>query len=98
MRSSLLGSGVIFRGFGVPSLRDRQPQSEMHREYLYQQSLARLSRREWLRLASILGGGAVLGAASPVDHTLARQRLSGYPFTLGVASGDPLPDSVVLWT
>ncbi|MFH8785364.1 alkaline phosphatase D family protein [Streptomyces roseoverticillatus] len=24
--------------------------------------------------------------------------LSGNPFTLGVASGDPLPDSVVLWT
>ena len=70
----------------------------MHREYLYHQSLARLSRREWLRLASILGGGAVLEAASPVAHTLSRQRLSGYPFTLGVASGDPLPDSVVLWT
>jgi len=25
-------------------------------------------------------------------------RLSAWPFTLGVASGDPLPDSVVLWT
>src|ERR1700754_1439808 len=26
------------------------------------------------------------------------QGLTGYPFALGVASGDPLPDSVVLWT
>ncbi|MER5325035.1 PhoD-like phosphatase N-terminal domain-containing protein [Streptosporangium roseum] len=23
---------------------------------------------------------------------------NGYPFQLGVASGDPLPDSVILWT
>lgn len=30
-----------------------------------------------------------------VRHTA---RLSGDPFMLGVASGDPLPDSVVLWT
>ncbi|MQA85652.1 MAG: hypothetical protein GEV03_13750 [Streptosporangiales bacterium] len=28
----------------------------------------------------------------------ARLRLPGYPFSLGVASGDPLPDRVVLWT
>jgi alkaline phosphatase D len=27
-----------------------------------------------------------------------RPRFSGYPFTLGVASGAPLPDGVVLWT
>ncbi len=27
-----------------------------------------------------------------------RQRLSDYPFKLGVASGDPAPDGVVLWT
>ena len=26
------------------------------------------------------------------------QRLADYPFTLGVASGDPTPDGVVLWT
>src|SRR5436189_4211527 len=25
-------------------------------------------------------------------------RLSDYPFQLGVASGDPLPDGIVLWT
>ncbi|WP_156288437.1 alkaline phosphatase D family protein [Oceanobacillus salinisoli] len=28
----------------------------------------------------------------------ASPQLTGYPFTLGVASGDPLSDSVVLWT
>ena len=25
-------------------------------------------------------------------------RFGGYPFTLGVASGDPEPDGIVLWT
>ncbi len=28
----------------------------------------------------------------------AQPKFSAYPFSLGVASGDPLPDSVVLWT
>ncbi|MFS4109775.1 MULTISPECIES: alkaline phosphatase D family protein [unclassified Streptomyces] len=36
------------------------------------------------------------GAASAAELDAAR--LPGDPFTLGVASGDPLPDSVLLWT
>jgi alkaline phosphatase D len=32
------------------------------------------------------------------DRAVERPRFSGYPFTLGVASGAPLPDGVVLWT
>ncbi|MFG3035717.1 alkaline phosphatase D family protein [Streptomyces sp. NPDC048330] len=36
------------------------------------------------------------GAAAAAQ--LDGRRLSEYPFTLGVASGDPLPGSVVLWT
>ncbi|MFD2924700.1 alkaline phosphatase D family protein [Halobacillus naozhouensis] len=32
------------------------------------------------------------------DHAQASPKFSNYPFTLGVASGDPLPDGVVLWT
>lgn len=46
-------------------------------------------------------GASVIGAAL-VGHTTSRfasaQRLGNYPFTLGVASGDPLPEGVVLWT
>lgn len=41
-------------------------------------------------------GGAIANQHSP--KVFARPVLSGYPFSLGVASGDPLPDSVVLWT
>ena len=51
----------------------------------------------------LLGLGAgVLGALSLGDRALAAPaasaRPSGYPFTLGVASGEPRPDSVVIWT
>ncbi len=47
-----------------------------------------------------MGTGALWAAAAGVSAApvLARQRLADYPFTLGVASGDPLPDGVVLWT
>src|SRR5262245_37548152 len=56
-----------------------------------------VSRRYFLR------GTVALAAASlampPLSHRVRAQvRLTGYPFTLGVASGCPQPDSVVLWT
>lgn len=41
-------------------------------------------------------GLVVLSDQSP--PTLAQPQFSAYPFSLGVASGDPRPDSVVLWT
>ncbi|RBP88422.1 alkaline phosphatase D [Cytobacillus firmus] len=43
-----------------------------------------------LALAQSLGAGNLTVDAAP--------KFSKYPFTLGVASGDPLSDSVVLWT
>lgn len=48
-----------------------------------------LSRRSLLRAAALTAGGAALPRAFAA---------SGSPFPLGVASGDPLPDSVILWT
>ena len=32
------------------------------------------------------------------DRAVERPRFSGFPFSLGVASGAPVPDGVVLWT
>ena len=58
-------------------------------------------RRGFLRT---LGGVATLGSAGIAlsdraeAASQAQGRFKGDPFTLGVASGDPLPDSVVLWT
>ncbi len=34
----------------------------------------------------------------PYKKSWAQPRFSDYPFKLGVASGDPLPDGVVIWT
>jgi alkaline phosphatase D len=55
----------------------------------------RCRRRSFLLGAGFLTGLAVTSKGLPV---LATPRFSDYPFSLGVASGDPLPDSVVLWT
>ncbi len=62
----------------------------------YGQLLATLSRRQLLDIAWKLGAVA----AMPMTTRLAWAQpvFTKYPFSLGVASGDPWPDSVVLWT
>ena len=64
---------------------------------LYNRTLARMTRRELLNAAWKLGATA---AATPMSGRglWAQPIFPDYPFTLGVASGDPLPDGVVLWT
>jgi alkaline phosphatase D len=63
----------------------------------YESLLASLSRRELLNITWRLGLAAVLQPV--VSRTvLAQPMFAAYPFPLGVASGDPLPDGVVLWT
>ncbi len=52
-------------------------------------------RRSVLRTA--LAAGALLAAGSVLPAAGATNR-RGYPFTLGVASGEPCPVGVVLWT
>jgi alkaline phosphatase D len=63
----------------------------------YDRALQRLSRRELLNVAWKLGKGALLATCVPT-RVLAQPLFRDYPFTLGVASGDPWPDGVVLWT
>lgn len=53
------------------------------------------------RRSLLLGAGAMTGlaiASQWPNRVVAQPRFSGYPFSLGVASGDPLPDGIVLWT
>ncbi|MFC7406692.1 alkaline phosphatase D family protein [Georgenia alba] len=60
-----------------------------------------LSRRGFLTGAGSVSVAAVLVGTGAIggESASARPRsLGGYPFTLGVASGDPMPNSVVLWT
>ena len=42
--------------------------------------------------------GAILAGAVPLNHLLAHTRFERDPFTLGVASGYPTSDGIVLWT
>lgn len=58
-----------------------------------------VGRRNLLGVAGGVAGLAAL-AQLPVGRSEATPRPAGgdYPFTLGVASGDPTPDGMVLWT
>jgi alkaline phosphatase D len=56
-------------------------------------AMSSISRRSFLELST---GGLVLATIDfPVN---AAPALASTPFTLGVASGDPAPDGVVIWT
>ena len=63
---------------------------ETHRHHL-------IPRRDFLATGCSAAGLLVLGSLSGCRG--AREpRFRSYPFTLGVGSGDPHPDGVVLWT
>src|SRR3954468_16960749 len=63
----------------------------------YDRLASRLSRRDLMKLAWFMGAAAV---APPIFSrgVSATPVFDSYPFPLGIASGDPLPDGVVLWT
>ena len=66
-------------------------------ELLERPTTTRVDRRRFLQFAGALAGSALFSQLRP-DLAGGSPRLSGYPFQLGVASGDPLPHGVVLWT
>ncbi|MGW3512425.1 alkaline phosphatase D family protein [Streptomyces sp. NPDC000994] len=58
------------------------------------------NRRNFLMLSGAVAAATAIGQAAPAAAAPGGGigNLGGYPFSLGVASGDPLPDSVILWT
>jgi alkaline phosphatase D len=54
------------------------------------------SRRQFLQRATLLGAAAFLHPLA--SRAAARARFTEFPFSLGVASGSPRPEGVVLWT
>ena len=60
---------------------------------LHPTALPPYTRRTWLQALGVLAAGAVLPA-----RAWAQPRFTHDPFALGVASGAPTHDSVVLWT
>src|SRR2546427_10809506 len=57
-------------------------------------ALTMIGRRRFLEVLAALGVSQTL----PSRATDRKVSFGSYPFTLGVASGYPTPDSVVLWT
>ena len=56
----------------------------------------KIDRRSFLKKTTYtLSGVRLLGTVPLLSKA---NVLSEYPFTLGVASGEPLPDGIVLWT
>lgn len=64
---------------------------------LYDRTVAGFSRRQLMAIGWRLGVAAVAQPFLP-RRLLAKPIFETYPFTLGVASGDPLPEGIVLWT
>jgi alkaline phosphatase D len=61
--------------------------------------MAQLTRRQMLAGAGAAGVLVAFGGDKALARDLPREvRWRSNPFTLGVASGDPVPDGVVLWT
>ncbi|WP_261134003.1 alkaline phosphatase [Bacillus sp. Marseille-Q3570] len=67
----------------------------------YKDFSKKLSRKSFIKTTGKVVGvafGASILNAFPMKEAGATSNSFPYPFTLGVASGDPLPDGVVLWT
>jgi len=61
--------------------------------------MSKISRRELIRAASLLGLAAFSRPVLAVPQWITgKPKFIDYPFKLGVASGDPTPTGVVLWT
>lgn len=56
----------------------------------------RHSRRRFL--AAMAGGLVMPGTVRALSNTVTNPELKANPFVFGVASGDPLPDRVIIWT
>jgi alkaline phosphatase D len=59
---------------------------------------SRIDRRTFVSLSGMSAAALIFGAGPFTERTLADPKFSDYPFKLGMASGDPLPDGIVLWT
>ncbi len=57
-----------------------------------------LTRRSFVAGSASFAAAALLSTSRLLGAAAAAPKFSAYPFSLGVASGDPSPDGVVLWT
>ena len=62
------------------------------------ESLGEIDRRTFVKLTGLSAAALVLGVGPFAGKACVQPRFSAYSFSLGVTSGDPLPDGVLLWT
>jgi phosphodiesterase/alkaline phosphatase D-like protein len=60
--------------------------------------MGEIDRRRFVKITGAGAAALIFGYGPFTAKTWAQPRFSAYPFKLGVASGDPAPDGVVLWT
>lgn len=75
-------------------MKNRGGESDDHRR------LSTTGRRTFVRTTSLSAAALVSGVGLPAAQEASAEdrKFAANPFSLGVASGDPLPDGVVLWT
>jgi alkaline phosphatase D len=85
-----------------PSGQDRRGNAvlevPMHRPPLLLPDRYRIDRRTFLLATAALAGAGLWSGGSAAEPVAQAPKLPAYPFQLGVASGDPAPDGMVLWT
>ena len=69
-----------------------------HRRVEAVSRMGEIDRRTFVKLGGAGAAALIFGFGPFTQKTWAEPRFSDYPFKLGVASGDPSPDGVVLWT
>lgn len=69
-----------------------------HRRVEAVSRMGEMDRRTFVKLSGASAAALIFGYGPFTEKTWAQPRFSDYPFKLGIASGDPLPDGVVLWT
>jgi len=82
-------------------MTNERPLDELIRKFNEQNLKKNVDRRSFLYGAGKIAGlslGLAIAQSMGGFKVDAAPNFSEYPFTLGVASGDPLSDSVVLWT
>jgi alkaline phosphatase D len=60
--------------------------------------MGEIDRRTFVKLGGASAAALIFGFGSFTSKTWAEPHFSENPFKLGIASGDPLPGGVVLWT
>jgi alkaline phosphatase D len=60
--------------------------------------MGEIDRRTFVRLSGASAAALIFGYGPYTKKVWAQTSFPSYPFSLGVASGDPLPNGVVLWT